>query len=379
MNIFANIKKGIDKLLGKHDNVCAYHKSFALIAESASGGLFLSQLYFWCDKGSRADGYIFKTYQQWYDEIHISLSEWDRAKTFLKEIGVIDYRRFGTDPKLYYRINFDVLAEKLTQAIEKMTNKPQKNSMFEVQISELEKMADKVAETLENFPMLNSGLGNSEYRNGQIDIDHWASDNTGLGIAESGIGSIYRENEKENTKRDYYREGEAPTPKNDFCENFLEDKNTTQVTTVEKPKVNNSSDCSLAVDEWKEFEWVSELYQEYRPKCWRAEWMPFSVEILNSLKANLVRAKGDVMALKEMIISAFARVENKPSLWDYSIEWVLRPQNLATLAWEGASNLYAPSHKCEQQMKQSMEMSRRIEKVMAGDTEIHRMMAKYSC
>ena len=56
----------IDRLLGSR--AIAYHKPLADIGGGALAGLFLSQLYYWSDKGSRSDEFIYKTQTEWQEE-----------------------------------------------------------------------------------------------------------------------------------------------------------------------------------------------------------------------------------------------------------------------------------------------------------------------
>jgi hypothetical protein len=152
---------------------------------------------------------------------------------------------------------------------------------------------------------------------------------------------------------------EAHATQNNYKSNFCtEEIKTGVVDHPPKPEVSKPIVKSAAVScdgGWGEFAWLEELYQQHKPSCWKATWAIQSAEVLRHLKASLNKLNGDVVSLKQMIVQAFARVQNKPSLWDYSMEWVLRPSNLESLAWEGASNLYAPSHKTEQQMKVALE------------------------
>jgi hypothetical protein len=102
----------IKKILATVPSEFLYRKSFAQIAGTACGGIFLAQLYQWMDYAD-SNGYVCKTYQEWHEQTHLSLWEWEQAKQHLKEIGVIDCRRFGMNPTLHYRLNFDVLIDKL--------------------------------------------------------------------------------------------------------------------------------------------------------------------------------------------------------------------------------------------------------------------------
>jgi len=96
----------------------AFHRIFAQIAGSATGGLFLSQLWFWKDKGHDKDGWIYKTYEEWQDETLLSRSELDRARSRLRKLGILEEQKKGVPCKIYYRINETRLESELIQFAE---------------------------------------------------------------------------------------------------------------------------------------------------------------------------------------------------------------------------------------------------------------------
>lgn len=87
----------------------AFHKIFAQISGGITSGLFLSQLFYWQDKGNDPDGWIYKNYREWEDETTMTRRELDTARKRLKAIGVIEEKKAGAPAKLYYRIDFDKL------------------------------------------------------------------------------------------------------------------------------------------------------------------------------------------------------------------------------------------------------------------------------
>jgi len=96
-------------LLAALQRPIAFHKIFAQISGSVTSGLFLSQLFYWHDKGSDPDGWIYKNYREWEDETTMTRRELDTARKRLKAIAVIEEKKAGAPAKLFYRIDFDRL------------------------------------------------------------------------------------------------------------------------------------------------------------------------------------------------------------------------------------------------------------------------------
>lgn len=85
----------------------AFHPVFAQISGSVNAGLFLSQLFYWQDKGSDEEGWIYKTYEEWKQETTMSRHELDGARKTLKSLFLIEEKKTGCPARLYYRINFE--------------------------------------------------------------------------------------------------------------------------------------------------------------------------------------------------------------------------------------------------------------------------------
>lgn len=88
----------------------AFHRVFASVAGSAAGGLFLSQLFYWSDKGHAPDGWIYKTQEEWHAETALTRSEQERARRALIDLGILAVERRGLPARLYFRLDFAALA-----------------------------------------------------------------------------------------------------------------------------------------------------------------------------------------------------------------------------------------------------------------------------
>ena len=81
----------------------AYHRVFAAVAGGATAGLLLSQLFYWSDKGSDTDGWIYKTQAGIEDETALTRWEQESARKSLRERGLVEEKKRGLPAKLYYR------------------------------------------------------------------------------------------------------------------------------------------------------------------------------------------------------------------------------------------------------------------------------------
>lgn len=95
----------------------AFHRAFAEIAKGATSGLFLSQLFYWSDKGDDPEGWIYKTIEQWQEETALTRSEQERARKILSELGLLEVERRGLPARLFFRLDVNRLASLLDAAI----------------------------------------------------------------------------------------------------------------------------------------------------------------------------------------------------------------------------------------------------------------------
>lgn len=100
----------------------AFHPALARAAGGAAAGLFLSQLFYWCDKGGHPDGWIYKDADEWERETCLTRAEQRTARNALRGKGLIEesdvrklkINQFGST--LAYRINWTNLEAALIAA-----------------------------------------------------------------------------------------------------------------------------------------------------------------------------------------------------------------------------------------------------------------------
>jgi hypothetical protein len=88
----------------------AFHRAFADLAGSAAGGLFLSQLFYWSDKGTDPDGWIYKSIEEWREETCLTRYEQEAARKILTASGILETERRGMPRRLFFRLNMERLA-----------------------------------------------------------------------------------------------------------------------------------------------------------------------------------------------------------------------------------------------------------------------------
>ena len=124
------IKKLIINFSGK-DNVIPIPVIYIKLLGDYHTAAFLNQLVYWSDKTKRTDGYFYKTYKEWHEELRLSRYQIDKSISKLKELGLIEtaLKKANGAPTLHYKLNTDKLS---TWICEKLTNGIAENSQMEL-------------------------------------------------------------------------------------------------------------------------------------------------------------------------------------------------------------------------------------------------------
>lgn len=86
----------------------AFNPVLAEMAESATAGLFMSQLLYWCDKGKYKD-WIYKTIDDMKKETRLTRSEQDTAIRKWISMGILEKRLMQVPAKRFFKIHTDRL------------------------------------------------------------------------------------------------------------------------------------------------------------------------------------------------------------------------------------------------------------------------------
>ena len=100
-------------------DVIAYRPSFAKVLINgdrfgAEGAIYLQQLIYWCDKGTRKDGFIYKSKDEIYEETGITPRVQDRIRRVLVSLGCLETKtlRANGSPTLHYKLNLQEIIKK---------------------------------------------------------------------------------------------------------------------------------------------------------------------------------------------------------------------------------------------------------------------------
>ena len=104
------------KSFSGQSNVIAVPRIFITLTGSASLALLLSQLLFWTERTTRPDGFIFKSDQDWKDEVGVT----PYAVSKFKTLPYIEtkVKRANGSPTTHYRLLFDSLVDQLMALLE---------------------------------------------------------------------------------------------------------------------------------------------------------------------------------------------------------------------------------------------------------------------
>jgi hypothetical protein len=90
----------------------AYHRAFAIFG-GATVAIFLSQAYYWTDRGEDPTGWFYKTRDEWERETGLTRSEQETARRKLRDQGILEEKLKGVPCQLYFKVNEDRLMELL--------------------------------------------------------------------------------------------------------------------------------------------------------------------------------------------------------------------------------------------------------------------------
>ena len=94
----------LSDLLGKH---ISYYPELARAVGGIKPSLLLSQLVYWTGRQKDPDGWIYKTHEEFEQELAMTRREQDSARETLLSQKLIDCELRGWPAKIHYRVNFE--------------------------------------------------------------------------------------------------------------------------------------------------------------------------------------------------------------------------------------------------------------------------------
>lgn len=107
---FAALFRAVRRSLG---GTVSYNVYLAKVGGGATAGLFLANICYWCERSTDPEGWVWKTREQLGQETALTRREQETARRDLVATGVLQEQLRGLPARLYYRVDWRVLAEKI--------------------------------------------------------------------------------------------------------------------------------------------------------------------------------------------------------------------------------------------------------------------------
>lgn len=110
------------------DNYLTINRMYVQFMDSLEGGIFLQQLIFWSDKTQSDDGFFYKSYVEWKEEICLSEYAVRKYSKFLKEKGVLQtkLKKVGGSPTVHYKLDMTGFLKILESFLKNLGNESEK-------------------------------------------------------------------------------------------------------------------------------------------------------------------------------------------------------------------------------------------------------------
>ena len=98
-------------------NILTIPRIFIEATGDIESALLLSQLLYWTGRSTRPDGYIYKTYREWQEEIGLTQHQVSRATNKLKSFGILEtvVKKANGSPTVHYRVITDMFSKWIMQ------------------------------------------------------------------------------------------------------------------------------------------------------------------------------------------------------------------------------------------------------------------------
>ena len=95
------------------NNIIPIPAIYLKITEDYPTAALLNQLIYWSDRTSRKDGYFYKSYKEWEDEIYLSKYQVMRSIKKLKSMGIVEtaLKKANGAPTVHYKVDSEVTSQ----------------------------------------------------------------------------------------------------------------------------------------------------------------------------------------------------------------------------------------------------------------------------
>lgn len=129
MSNYNTISQIITSFSGNERNI-VIPKTYLEITGDYPTAALLNQLIFWSDKSKRTDGYFYKKYDEWHDELLLSDYQIRRITKKLEEMNFITtaLKKANGTPTKHYKINMEEIEKAI---MKKLNNENSRNSTMD--------------------------------------------------------------------------------------------------------------------------------------------------------------------------------------------------------------------------------------------------------
>jgi len=112
------------------NNIIPIPAIYLKITEDYHTAALLNQLIYWSDRTSRKDGYFYKSYKEWEEEIHLSKYQVMRATKKLKNMGIVEtaLKKANGAPTVHYKVDSKEVSQWI---VKKLNNGKLRNSTMD--------------------------------------------------------------------------------------------------------------------------------------------------------------------------------------------------------------------------------------------------------
>ncbi|MDD1016883.1 phage replication protein [Pseudomonas rubra] len=96
------------------DRPIAFQRAFVTIGVGITGALMLSQAIYWSNRTENAEGWFYKTMEEWEAETGMTRSEQESARKKLIKVGALEEMKKGVPCRLFYRVNINAIHANLS-------------------------------------------------------------------------------------------------------------------------------------------------------------------------------------------------------------------------------------------------------------------------
>jgi len=156
MSNFDVMKQFIKAMSGQENMVSIPKLYIQMFGGDIDIAILLSQVVYWSDKSKRTDGYFYKTYSEWENEIGLSEYKIKKAVKQLKESEIIEtkLKRANGSPTIHYKLNMSNLQNLIIKFLD--NQETSESESIKISESESEETSESLTETTQKITQENT-------------------------------------------------------------------------------------------------------------------------------------------------------------------------------------------------------------------------------